>query len=643
MSPTAFLRRAALAIVLFAFPASAQVMVGGQFVTSGLTQPTFITHAPGDATRMFITEKAGRIKILQGTSILPTPFLDIASSVSSSQLEFGLLGLCFDPDYTTNGFFYVNYIELGTGNSIIARFTVTANPNVADPASRFPILKLIQPSGNHRAGWLDFGADGYLYVPFGDGGPENDPNNHAQDPAILQGKIVRIDVTGDDFPADANNNYRIPPTNPFVGQPGFAPEIFALGLRNPFRCSFDRLTHDLYIGDVGQGAREEISFLGAGTSGQNFGWRCTEGNFCPGNTGCTCMAPTLTPPIHDYTHSLGASVTGGHVYRGTAIAGLQGTYFFGDWGSSRVWSFRYSGGVVSEYTDRTAQLAPPTGQTINFVVSFGEDLNGELYVLDYGGGEVFKIVSVADTILPQITITSPSSAPVFDTTATSVTLGGTASDAVGVTLVTWTSLAGGSGTASGTTSWTVPGLALAPGDNSFTVTARDAAGNTRSDTIVVRCFPPATSFCAGDGTLVACPCGNSGTDGRGCANSLFASGALLTGGGTASLSGDSAALYASEISGSVAIFVQGATVQAPALVDDGIFCVGNPIVRIGNMPVGGNASVYPDTIQPEISFRGMIGAPGDYTYQVFYRNAAATFCPPATSNRTNGVILHWVP
>jgi hypothetical protein len=368
-----------------------------------------------------------------------------------------------------------------------------------------------------------------------------------------------------------------------------------------------------------------------------------EGTLCTGLSGCTCNDLALTPPIFEHSHAVGASITGGYVYRGTAIAGLQGTYFFSDWTAGRIWSFRYDGVALSEFTDRTVQLAPPTGQTINTIVAFGEDLQGELYIVD-NGGEIFRIVGVPDTTAPLVTITGPTSAPSFDTTVSPLTLSGTASDAVGVTQVTWTSAAGGSGSASGTTSWSIAGLALAPGDNSFTVTARDAAGNTRADSIHVRWFPPAESFCPGDGSLVACPCGNSGASGNGCANSLFASGARLVAGGSATVSGDNASLIASELTGQLAIFVQGATQQAPTLIDDGIFCTGNPLVRLGNMPVGGNASVYPDGAALPISLRGMLPElGGDYTYQVFYRNASATFCPPATSNRTNGVIVHWIP
>lgn len=634
---------AALTAVSFAAPASAQIPIAGQFVVGGLNQPLFVTHAPGDATRLFVVEKIGVIRVVENGVLLPAPYLDVSGLVQTFPVELGLLGLCFDPNYASNGFCYVCLSELGSTDTIIARFTVTTDPAVADPGSMAPVLRLVQLNTIHRAGWLDFGPDGFLYASFGDGGGQNDPSNRAQDLTLLHGKIVRIDVTGDDFPADVDNNYAIPQSNPFVGQPGVAGEIWAFGLRNPWRCSFDRLTHDLYIGDVGGIEREEISFIAAGTSGQNFGWRCTEGTTCTGLTGCVCNGTPLTAPIHEYSHQVGRAIAGGYVYRGSAIAGLQGAYFFADWAAARVWSLRYDGTSVTEFTERTAELVPPTGQTINSIAAFGEDLQGELYVVDLGG-ELFKIVGAADTTAPQIAITSPTNAPFLDASTSPLTLSGTASDAVGVTQVTWTSAASGSGTALGTTSWSVAGLALAPGGNSFTVTARDAAGNTSSSSIHVRYFPPAESFCPGDGTLVACPCGNSGASASGCANSVFASGARLVAGGSASVSGDSASLIATELTGPLAIFVQGATQQAPALIDDGIFCTGNPLVRLGNMPIGGNGSVYPEGVALPISVRGMLPAfGGDYAYQVFYRNADVTYCPPATSNRSNGVILHWIP
>lgn len=398
-------------IIVWSFLAMAQPLhAGGTPLTTeriafGLSQPLYLTYVPGDYDRLFVVEKAGRIKIIENGVVLPTPFLNISSIVNSSTLEFGLLGLAFHPQYAQNGYFFVNYIALN-GDSVIARFRVSSNPNIADAASRETVLYLAQPNSNHRGGWLDFGFDGYMYCTFGDGGGQNDPNNRAQNINLLQGKLLRLDVDGPDnimgnadddaFPADSNKLYAIPPNNPFVGIAG-EDEIFAYGLRNPWRASFDRQTGHLYIADVGQNAWEEIDFIPSGSpGGQNFGWRCMEGNHCTGMTGCTCSmnCPSgsgLTCPIYEYGHALGVSITGGYVYRGCAIPDLKGYYFFADYQSSRIWSFRYNGVSVSAFEERTAELDPPGALQINTIASFGEDAYGELYLVDLGG-EIFKII-----------------------------------------------------------------------------------------------------------------------------------------------------------------------------------------------------------------------------------------------------------
>jgi hypothetical protein len=234
---------------------------------------------------------------------------------------------------------------------------------------------------------MQFGPkDGYLYIGTGDGGSEGDPGNRSQDPGLLLGKMLRIDV-------DDGNPYTNPPTNPFYGPGDPLDEIWALGLRNPWRWSFDRLTGDMYIGDVGQDQREEIDFQSAAsTGGENYGWRCMEGFRCTGLTGCTCNDPGLTLPIYEYTHSVGCAVMGGYVYRGNAVPDLQGTYFFADYCSNKIWSFRYDGTTVTDFMDRTAELAPGGGLSISSIVSFGEDAWGEMYICDSSGGELFKIV-----------------------------------------------------------------------------------------------------------------------------------------------------------------------------------------------------------------------------------------------------------
>jgi glucose/arabinose dehydrogenase len=365
-------------------------------VAQGLTLPLYVTAPPGDTHRLFIVEQrtgtSADIKILNlltGT-VSATPFLTI-NGVSTGT-EQGLLGLAFHPSYASDGYFYVDFTD-STGTTNIRRYTVSSNPDVADPNSAYPILSVAQPYSNHNGGWVAFGPDGYFYVALGDGGSGGDPQNRAQNVDVLLGKLLRIDVDGDDFPLDPNTNYAVPPDNPFVGGTGNA-AIWAYGLRNPWRDSFDRLTGDLYIADVGQSSWEEIDFQPAGSpGGQNYGWRCYEGDHAYNTTGCA-SPDTMVFPIYEYDHSNGnCAITGGYVYRGQQICDLQGTYFFADYCSAQIWSFRYDGTNLTELTNRTAELAPGGGLSINSITSFGEDAAGELYICDQGG-EVFKIVPV---------------------------------------------------------------------------------------------------------------------------------------------------------------------------------------------------------------------------------------------------------
>lgn len=404
-------------------PAGAQTLLTTTRIASGLSSPLQVTSAPGDATRLFVVERGGRVKIVNipGNTVNTTAFLDVSSLVTTSWLEYGLLSIVFHPDYAHNRVFYVNYTPIpasGTiADTLVVRYKASAtNPAVADTSTAQVILRFgFGTRREHRSGWMGFGPDGYLYITTGDGG-ENDPDGAAQNLTLLRGKLLRIDVNGPDgipgtadddgFPSDANKHYIIPPTNPYFGSVTNAQEIWASGLRNAWRASFDRETGDLWIGDVGQSQREEVDFQAAGAAGgRNYGWRCTEGTFCTGLSGCTCNGAALTPPIHEYTHSVGLSVTGGYVYRGCAIPDLRGTYIFGDYQNSKYFSFRLSSGVVTNYTDRTAELAPGGGLTINTPASFGEDANGEIYFCDYGGGEVFKIVPRAAPP-PSLTITT---------------------------------------------------------------------------------------------------------------------------------------------------------------------------------------------------------------------------------------------
>ncbi len=380
----------AAAVAIAAAPAWSQVK--SMRVASGLNRPIFVTAPPGDH-RLFIVEQRGVVKILVNGAVLATPFLDIDAIVPEigSFDERGLLGLAFDPDFASNRRIYVNYTDL-SGDTHIRRYVVSAgDPNVVDLSTAEDLLVIDQPQSNHNGGTLAFSpVDGYLYVGMGDGGGSGDPNERAQDPAELLGKMLRLDVSGE-------SGYSIPPGNPYQNLEGWRDEIWALGLRNPYRWSFDRATGDLWIGDVGQFDWEEIDVQPASSSGgENYGWDIMEGTHCyEPPSGCD---PTgLVLPIHEYGHNGNCSITGGSVYRGSVIPGLAGTYFFADFCSARVWSLRYSDGSVSEFTERTAELAPGGGLLIEDIAAIGEDGFGELYIVDRDnnsttGGEIYRIL-----------------------------------------------------------------------------------------------------------------------------------------------------------------------------------------------------------------------------------------------------------
>ncbi|MBN4076369.1 PQQ-dependent sugar dehydrogenase [Gemmatimonas aurantiaca] len=371
-----------LCIVTYLLATNTQaVEVDIQLVTAGLSEPVFVSYAPGDAGgRLFVLEQRGRIRIVDGSSLRATPFLDIDSRVLSGG-ERGLLGLAFHPQYQSNGYFYVCYTN-NSGASIVSRFSVTGDPNIAEVTSEFIILSQPQPESNHNGGMIAFGPfDGYLYIGFGDGGGSGDQHGiigNSQDPLTFLGKMLRIDV-------DGAPPYTIPPDNPFAFDDGTLDEIWATGLRNPWRWSFDRETGDMYIADVGQNAWEEIDFeSSASAGGINWGWRLREGAHCF-NPSTNCDPGGITSdPIYEYAHASGrCSITGGYVYRGCAIPELQGTYFFADYCTSEVWSFDYNG-AVQNYRERF--------DLVDFQVSsFGEDADGELYVC-FIGGEIHKIV-----------------------------------------------------------------------------------------------------------------------------------------------------------------------------------------------------------------------------------------------------------
>lgn len=357
-------------------------------VASGLAQPLYATAPPGDLERLFIVEQRGTIRILANGQIAAAPFLDIRNRVIAGG-ERGLLGLAFHPSYASNGTFFVYYTTLREQEtfSVLSRFRVTENPDVADPESEELVLEQRQPFVAHKGGQLEFDADGYLYVSLGDGGQSATRQNNGQDLTTWLAKILRIDI-------DAARPYAVPADNPFAGPDGVRDEIWALGFRNPWRFSFDPGTGDMYIGDVGEAEREEINIVPSGESGANFGWCCREGR--QPFTRCfdaarTCPAQGLVDPVLEYDHTAGCSVTGGFVYRGCALPALHGTYFYGDYCSGFVRSFTYRGGVVEDERDWTADLAPASGHIINSISGFGRDGRGELYICDLGG-EVFKIV-----------------------------------------------------------------------------------------------------------------------------------------------------------------------------------------------------------------------------------------------------------
>jgi glucose/arabinose dehydrogenase len=365
--------------------APAPLSVALEPFVSGLEQPTDIVHAGDGSGRLFVLQKTGLARVVQDGTLLEAPFLDLTNAVSTDS-ERGLLGIAFHPAYAENGRFFVNYTRRD-GDTVIAEFSVSDDPNTAAPASERVLLTIPQPYANHNGGDLAFGPDGYLYIGMGDGGSGGDPENNGQDPSTLLGSMLRIDVDGG---ADSGDPYSIPADNPFVGSDEAAPETWAYGLRNPWRFSFDRETGDLWIADVGQNAFEEINRQPAASAGgENYGWNITEGSSCfneadPSTPLESCDTEGLTGPVLEYPHSEGRSVTGGYVYRGEAIPALVGHYVFGDFVSGTLWAAapQEDGGYAStELSDSGLS-----------VVAFGEDEAGELYVADFGG-DLYRMVA----------------------------------------------------------------------------------------------------------------------------------------------------------------------------------------------------------------------------------------------------------
>lgn len=339
-----------------------------QEVATGLERPVYLTAPAGDA-RLFVVEQPGRIRIIDNGRLQPAPFLDIVAKVGSRGNEQGLLSVAFHPEYSSNGYFFVNYTDTA-GNTRVERYRVSGDRNRADVGSARPVMSIEQPAGNHNGGHLLFGLDGMLYIPTGDGGRGGDPWGNAQNREVLLGKLLRIDVDGGD-------PYAIPVSNPFATRAGVRPEIWATGLRNPWRIAFDRESGLLYVADVGQNSVEEVNVVQASQPGLNYGWDVMEGTRCfEPSTGCDQSG--LVRPVVEYGRSDGLSVTGGYVYRGSRVPAMRGHYFYADFGRQWVRSIRYENGQVVERKEWDVE-------PVRSVSSFGLDSQGELYLVSLTG------------------------------------------------------------------------------------------------------------------------------------------------------------------------------------------------------------------------------------------------------------------
>lgn len=363
-------------------PPPADGTLGVEEVARSLSSPVYLTAPPNDA-RLFIVEKPGRIRIVKGGELLAEPFLDITDRVNDAGGEQGLLGLAFHPDYADNGWFYVDYTAAGggdAGHTRVERYTVSANADVADAGSASLVLAQDQPFGNHNGGQVLFGPDGMLYIALGDGGSGGDPQDNAEDLGTLLGKLLRIDVSG-------AQPYEIPTDNPFVDTPGALGEIWAYGLRNPWRSAFDAAGDRLYIADVGQNQFEEVNVVAADAAGVDYGWDIMEGLSCHEPlTGCSTAGLTL--PVLVYDHDDGCSITGGFVYRGESMPAVEGHYFYADYCRGWVRSFRYANGQATD--EREWALG-----ALGNVQSFGVDDSGEMYILT-ANGFVYRMVWVEE-------------------------------------------------------------------------------------------------------------------------------------------------------------------------------------------------------------------------------------------------------
>ena len=393
---------ALLGCLAFAAAAPATALtLDTRLIASGLSQPLFAT-SPLAGGPVYVVEKGGAIKAVQGGMV--SSFLNISVSTPGEQ---GLLGLAFDPGYAdpvSAGYqrFFVNYIDPVNQDTVVASYR-SSSALLADPTSRVEVIRIDQPNGrtNHKAGWIGFkpGDANNLFIATGDGGSGNDPDNLAQNKGLLLGKMLRIDINSDDF-ASPTINYGVPTDNPFFGEAGSRGEIFAFGLRNPFRNSFDRLTGDMWIADVGQSAREEVNFINAASlGGQNFGWRVREGDIATPDVGGP-LQPGMVDPLLVYPRSFGQSITGGYVVRELGSP-LYGQYVFGDFASRRIWSVLADGlpKTMADATDLTAMLNAGAGGMLGSISSFGEGPAGELYIVDFGGRVVQVVPEPASVVL----------------------------------------------------------------------------------------------------------------------------------------------------------------------------------------------------------------------------------------------------
>lgn len=385
-------------LFVFAGPARAEECRGEDTIpeirlerfAEGFENPLAITHANDGSRRLFVVEQPGTIRVVENGRVVPEPLLDLRTKVTDGG-ERGLLGLAFHPRFKDNGLFYVNYTQKKNRlESYISEFRVDKKGR-ATPKSERVLLTFAQPYANHNGGHLAFGPDGYLYISVGDGGSGNDPQNHGQNPSTLLGTILRIDVEG----IDKSTPYRVPHDNPFRGHPSFRPEIWAYGLRNPWRFSFDRFSGALYAADVGQNRVEEINII---RKGGNYGWRVMEGDICTPGVDPNCDATGFSPPIYTYGHDVGRSITGGFVYRGKDIPALCGTYLYGDFVSRALWGLRYHNGKIiahkTLYQPKSMlSLAYDYLRDDGLLIStFGEDEAGELYVAAYQSGRIYRIM-----------------------------------------------------------------------------------------------------------------------------------------------------------------------------------------------------------------------------------------------------------